>query len=388
MEDARQSSTVPDTTFSIVAIVLLGVLATTVLVSLPVLVAAMGRKVGGDATMIGYLASADMLGSAIASLTAGLWIRKIGWRFITRIAIAMVVAGNLASVSVDGAALLLGLRCFIGLFNGVILSVVFVHLCRTKLPDRAFGLYVFVQLLLQAALLPLFAGLLETYGIASLYLVLAAISCFSLIFTIWIPQQFTGAASASGQDNGASGVGGWAYISVIALAVYFLAPAAIWGFFEPIGGRFGLDVGEIAGALGMSAFAGIAGAVAVLLIGENGRRHWLLATGIGISMISVGWMFGGAGYFAFLLSACLFNFAWNFTFPYLMGVIAIYDEGGAIAAFSLAAQLFGLAAGPLIGSLILSAGLGFGGILTVVMLILAASLVLFLTADRVARRGA
>jgi predicted MFS family arabinose efflux permease len=143
-----------------------------------------------------------------------------------------------------------------------------------------------------------------------------------------------------------------AALALTAQAVYFVAPGAAWGYLERIGQTFGLTLAQVGTALGLSTFAGMAGALLVVLVGTRVRRWPAMLIGSGISMLALVLLLEGSGLPRFLLAAALFNFAWNATFPYQMGVLASLDRDGSVAVLSLLMQVGGLALGPMLGSML------------------------------------
>jgi len=145
-------------------------------------------------------------------------------------------------------------------------------------------------------------------------------------------------------------------LALLAQALYFLAPAAIWGYFESIGESFSLTIGAVGDALGLASLAGIAGGVAVVVLGNRFDRMWSMAAGTAVSVLAVWILMTGSGFFWFLLAAVFMNFSWNYTFPYQMGTLALFDRDGSIAVLSLLVQTFGLSFGPLMASFLLAGG--------------------------------
>lgn len=337
-----------------------GVLASLVLLILPILVAGMLDQFHLDDTRAGWLASADMLGSAIASLWVMNRIARIGWRATARAAIVIVVAGNLASIWAGGLVSLLAARLVTGFGNGLILSIAFVGLCHSRSPERLFGGYTFAQLALQTLALTVAPKAIEAHGTTALYLALAAASALSTLLVPLFPANLQACRERVEHAPGDVGMRSEPVtriaVTLAAQAVYFLAPAAAWGYLERIGQNFSLTMGEVGTALGLSSIAGIAGASSVIMMG--GRLGKLVPMGLGtaVSVMAMLLFMDGPGFAMYLLAACLFNFAWNFTFPYQMGFISQLDRSGSVATLSLVAQLFALGTGPLAASLILSAG--------------------------------
>lgn len=344
-----------------VALLVVGVLATLVLVSLPILVAGMTAAFQWDDRYIGWLASADMAGSAIASLWVMRHIARIRWRATALRALAVVVAGNLLSIAAQGFVSLAAARVLTGCGNGLILAIVFVGLCHSRSPERLFGAYVLAQLTLQALALALLPRLIEAQGMAGVYAVLATVSAASALLVRFFPadlQQCTAGPHAGPRADGAAAADAArgaphparAALGLAAQGLYFLAPGATWGYLERIGASFALGGGAVGEALGAASFAGIAGALTVMLVGGRFRGLIPLGLGVAVSVLATILLMDGTGFARYLLAAALFNFAWNFTFPYQMGILARLDRAGSVATSSLVVQLCALAAGPLLAS--------------------------------------
>lgn len=311
---------------------------------------------------VGWLASADMAGSAIASLSIMAFISHVNWRTTTYKAILFVIAGNIASIFMNGFASLMVVRLLTGFSNGLILSIVFVGLCHSSNPDRYFGIYVFTQLSLQALLLAVLPIVLNAHGMPAIYLILAGASGVSSLLVAMFPTnvlqtvpplQDADLRRISDTPHHSTLPSKWGAMALAAQGIYFLAPAAVWGYFESIGERFTLSIGQVGSALGLASIAGIAGSLVVIILGVRVERMVCMGLGTVISIVTVFLLMDGSGYLRYLLAACLFMFAWNYTFPYQMGVLSIFDKFGSVAIMSLVAQLFGLAFGPMLASFLL-----------------------------------
>jgi len=360
-----------------------GVNATSVLVSLPVLAAGMAAQAGGGERAIGILASADMAGSALASLAVLPFIARAHWRALALIAMFVVVAGNAWSAMAQGLTPLAAARVVTGAGSGIVVALTFVGLCHSASPDRYFGLYVFAQLLLQALLMWAFPIAVAASGMWLVYAVLAAGTAASALLVPCFPRTAADAGLTSAAEKSPltarSGFTGLA-----AQAAYFIAAGAAWSYLEPIGANFGLNTPAVGRTLSAAAFAGIVGALLVIALAARLVRVKGLAAGTFASVAAVVLLCGSGPAAQFVAAAALFTFAWNFTFPWQMGLLAQFDHSGGIAIASLVVQLFALAAGPLLAAAALPWS-GYGGILLGGAALFLASLVLFATA---ARQGA
>lgn len=375
--DAR--SAVPE-----LALIAAGVLATLVLLGLPVFVGGIAAEFAWDDSARGWLASADMAGSALATLLVMPRIAELDWRRASRIALAAAAAGNLASPFAGELWSLCAIRFVTGTACGVVVSITFTGLCQSRHPERFFGLYTLTQLVIQALVLAALPLIIAAGGTASVFLLFAAVAAASLALVAFFPRGLRearaaapGAPAAPPQETPRAG----AAVALVAQAIYFLSVAAIWGYYEGIGSSFGLELAEIGRALALSAVAGIGGALAVIALGKSLPRAASLALGTAMSVMSAWLLLADGGFVRFALSACLFNFAWNYTFPYQMGLLARLDRRGTLAVTSLLVQYAGLAGGPALAALIL-AGSGYGTLLLAGIAGYALSLALFLPGAR------
>jgi predicted MFS family arabinose efflux permease len=360
-----------------------GVNATAVLVSLPVLAAGMAAQAGGGERAIGVLASADMAGSAVASLAVLPFIARVNWRTLALVAMLVVIAGNAWSAVAGGFASLAAARALTGAGSGLVVALTFAGLCHSANPDRYFGLYVLAQLLLQALLMWMFPIAIDASGMWLVYAVLAAGSAASTLLVPYFPRTAAdaGIATATGRPPGTSRAG---VTGLAGQAVYFIAAGAAWSYLEPIGTGFGLDAPAVGRTLSAAAFAGITGALLVITLAAWLVRWQGLVAGTLASAAAAVLLSLEGPPVQFVGAAALFTLAWNFTFPWQMGLLAQFDHSGGIAVASLVVQLFALAAGPLLAAAILPVA-GYAGILWSGAGLFLASLALFAVASR---RGA
>jgi hypothetical protein len=127
--------------------------------------------------------------------------------------------------------------------------------------------------------------------------------------------------------------------------------------------------------------AGIVGALIVVVLGHRAPRMFSMLLGTALSIAAMILLIDGTGYSRFLIAAALFNFAWNYTFPYQMGVLSSLDRTGAVAISSLIVQLASLSLGPLIAAA-LSPGSGYTAILIACVGCYVVSLAMFRTSTR------
>lgn len=337
-----------------------GVASTCVLLGLPVIVGGIAGEFGLDNIQRGWIASADMAGSALASLLVMCRIASLNWRSAARAAVALVIAGNLASIWATEFGTLLATRVLAGFGGGFILSIAFTGLCHSRQPERYFGLYVLAQLVLQVLLLASLPAVIARGGMSWVYGILAAGAVATGFLTAAFPSGLAAVVTAKHAIKDVDARGGVdesrsarATIALAGQAVYFVTVAALWGYYEGFGAASSLSLPQIGNALAISALAGIVGAVAVMFLGTHVSRSQAITAGALVSVAGSMLLIGGAGPLGYAISASLFNFAWNFSFPYQMGLLSRFDSQGSVAVTSLIVQLAGLALGPAVAAVLL-----------------------------------
>jgi hypothetical protein len=107
----------------------------------------------------------------------------------------------------------------------------------------------------------------------------------------------------------------------------------------------------------VSQFAGIAGALgAALTAGRYGRAVPLLLGIVG-GAVTLYFLVGRISATVYLVAVSLYNLAWNFTHPYLLGAMASFDRRGRVVVYAVAMQMLGLAVGPSLAASVIEEGI-------------------------------
>jgi hypothetical protein len=141
--------------------------------------------------------------------------------------------------------------------------------------------------------------------------------------------------------------------ALLSMFVYFLAQGVVWAYLFLIGVNGGLSEQQVANGLTISQFAGVAGAFAAVLLAQ--RAHYALALTIGIigGAIVLYPLIGHFGAVLYALTVSVYNFAWNYVQPVILGAMAKFDRRGHVVVYAVAAQMCGLAAGPGLAALVI-----------------------------------
>jgi len=359
---------------------------------LPLLVGAAADQFRLGPRELGLLASSDLLGITLASLLAPLWVRRVDWRKAGLLALAIVAIGNVASAFAPSLTVLLGIRVFTGLGEGMASGLALVILSDTRHPDRAFALAVAAPILVGLLAFQAMPPLAAAWGYDGIVLALAALAVLFAALMPWLPvrgRPVPEAPRATGAGPGARGSAGSLLVGAALLAalLYHVGLGALWAFIERIGVGAGFAAGEIGATLGIAVLFGLAGATLASIVDVRWGRLWPIALAVIGQCLALLLLVEPVTATGFAIAACAFQFLWLLSVPYQLGIIAQADTGGRLFVLSLAFQAGGVALGPVIAGWLLGPE-GFGPVRVLTAVCLVASLALFVPVTRALSRSA
>lgn len=403
VKDDNQNEAISDNWRLIVAGILFAKAAVATFSISPFLIGGYIDSLGFSAQQAGQVLSVEIFSLAISNALAFFWIGRVSYRVCAQYLLLLLFALNIfCAFTSDFNALVLQ-RCFIGLTEGALLALGFGLLSNTLRPNRNFGFYFAVSLLVGAInvqILPLFVG---NFGSAGLFINLSLYAVIAFTGLLWANRS--GALSvdavndetidselgASELDSMAEKVSSQLKIAfplvpliflLLANYVYFVGQGSVWSFLERLGLQWELDLVTVANALSLSLVAGVmGGATAGWLDLKFGRVLPLLAA-IGLAIVSISILWAEPGWGAFTVAVCLFNYGNNLGHAYILGFAANIDKSARLTVLSGALHTGGQATGPLIAGVIVAEPdftpvlfLGFVAFLaTIALFVLAAAL--------------
>lgn len=347
------------------AAVVFGIVAVAIFPVMPIYLGALVDHLGLTPSQGGYIAGAEVTGMAAGNALAFFWVRQVNWRKVATFAVFVLVAFNLLCIGTAGFAALLPLRFVIGLAEGTALALTYAMLGGSDNPDRNYGLFLVGSLSTGAVNVYLLSHLASEYGAMIFFIDLAAFSLVAGWFLKFVPDYgYQEAVGAGPEARGQTIDVGLPLIIIILVAnlVYFIAQGGIWAYLERIGTGGGLTVKQAAGALSVSLFMGVLGALAASSLNIRWGRVVPLGLAIAAVIVSVLLLQWQLTFAVFLISACVWNFANNFGHPYLLGYLAAVDKSGRYVVVSGAMQTGGMGLGPALAASLIS-GTDYGSVL-------------------------
>jgi predicted MFS family arabinose efflux permease len=310
---------------------------------------------GGYApTQAGLIASTEMFGIA-ATTVLMMWLApRVDWHRLVRIALIVDVAGNLLCLAAHSALLFACCRFVVGLASGILISVGYAVAGLTAKPDRSFGWLITWVLVYGATGLLALPPVLSTVGIPGFLVFLASAAAAGLYIVALLPRGATvdSAISCIGREQPKL----MRHLLLGAVLCYFLGQGSLWAYLSLIGVADGGTDQQVATALTIAQFLGIAGAATAATAGTRMRHLTAILTGILGGTAPILLFLTPSGALIFAVAVCVFNFAANFITPLLMAVVAKGDTSGKLVVYSVALQMLGLAIGPAIAALVIRPG--------------------------------
>lgn len=356
--------------------ILLGVIGPEVFIVQPGFVQGLVQHVGFDEAGAGYTASAEMFGLAATTVALTFLAHRFDWRKVLYCSLAVMCVANAACTLVHDLQTFAILRFVAGFGAGGLVSLSFTAIGLTKNPDRNFGLLIMWVLIYGAVVLLAMPAAFDLVGMTGVLWFFALFPLVAVPFVRLMPRS--GESHAQVEADAVELGTPLKATALAAMFAYFLAQGVVWAYLFLIGVNAGVSEQAVANGLMLSQFAGVAGALGAALLAHRLRRALALSLGIlGGSVV----LYALAGRFDALTYAVVvsvYNLAWNFTHPFLLGAMASFDRRGRVVVHAVAAQMVGLAVGPGIAATIVDGGGTMHSIILVGIALFVASCALIL----------
>lgn len=334
--------------------ILLGVIGPEVFIVQPGFVQGLVQHVGFDEAGAGYTASAEMFGIAATTVALTFLAHRFDWRKVLYGSLAVMFLANAACTLVTDLQAFAILRFLAGFGAGGLVSLSFTAIGLTRNPDRNFGLLIMWVLIYGAVVLLAMPAAFERVGMTGVLWFFALFPLVAVPFVRNMPRtgETHAQVEADAVDLGAPLKG----TALAAMFAYFLAQGVVWAYLFLIGVNAGVSEQAVANGLMLSQFAGVAGALGAALLAHRVPRSLALATGILGGSVVLYALAGPFDALTYAIVVCVYNLAWNFTHPFLLGAMASFDRRGRVVVYAVAAQMVGLAVGPGVAATVVDGG--------------------------------
>ena len=312
---------------------------------MPFFVGGLISELGFTQAQANLISSAEIAGMALSSLLGAAWIGRFNWRHVALFALFAVLAGNLFSFYVENFQVLVATRFITGLVgHGTAFALGVAAIGNTSQPDRNFGFTIASQVAMGALTALIVPKTIAIYGIAGMCAPAAILAVVAMAF---IPRLAT-SGHAQTPDSNQSKRTGILILPLLGLLVMIIWQIGVGPFFNnlvPYGISIELDPSDIGTALFLSTGLSIIGPLTASALANKINRNVPVCIALTAQLLIILSFQGDITWIGFTVRAILFQTAWNFTGPFLMGMIANLDESGRYSVLIPASQLGGIALG-------------------------------------------
>lgn len=343
---------------------------------MPALVTGLEMGLGFSARQAGLVASANVYGAAAGAVFAALIAWRWNWRRTVAIALVGLMLFDLACTGVTGFVPLLLMRFSQGCAGGIVTGIGFSIIARTSVPDRVFGMLLFVQFGLGGLGIATLPMLVAAYGVPVLFLALASLALAVLLLLPLIPpfpMPPVPHVKAPATANETALALRKRRFALAALFLFQAAHMAISAYLLDIGRAARLPLAFVSTTAGIAGALGAAGSLGVVALGLRYGRLRPLTVAMSLALVSGLLLFGASSPLFFAGAVLLGSVTWTFALPFLLGLSATADASGRSAIWGSFVSKLGLATGPLIGSLSVS-GASYSSLIVVASTLVVAAL--------------
>lgn len=345
--------TTPIRTAHLVAALAVGSLALLTLGLQPLLLGALLEAHRVSLEGVGLVAMAEIVALGLGVLLGDVMQPLSRLRSVTVGAALLAAALNALTLRASGDLGFLLVRAGAGLCEGLLVWVTTAVIVRAAQPDRVAGVFFVMQTIAQALLgLWLANAAVPAWGWPGAFAALAALLLLPLALALALPPRLVALTPPA-----VSGFA-WSVRTALPLVLVFFQLAALgglWAYVEPLGQDAGFSPPAvqtlIAACLGLQVVGGCCGSALVRRLPARAA----LGGGslvLGAVALAVTHTLTGAGGTAFAALCAVFAFTWLFVTPFQMRMAFDADGSGRIASLIPAAQVFGIACGPLTASFV------------------------------------
>ena len=305
----------------------------------------------------GITASVELSGLSIGMVLLVLVGRRCPPRLLGFAAIASVSLANVVACTVHQFGGMLLVRFLAGFGAAMALAVFLAMGASQERPENTFAVVNAVSIAYSGALTPFAPHILSRWGLAGLFLTLAAIALLMLPLTLGLGDG-RAPAVASKHEQRDSGtqfmpLSRQIVMLLLMMLLLYMGHGSIWAYQQRIGVGLGLSDLQIGNMIGMSMLiGGVGGSLAARALGLRLGRVLPQYLSLGLSALGAILLVWGAAPWIFGTACGLVAMSWFYGLPYQMGLLAAFDPLGRANMAGVVMTTGGSAAGPAIAAML------------------------------------
>lgn len=368
-------------------IVAFSALAAFLLLMAPAVATQLQVQLGLRPSQTGDLFAVELGATSMASLPALYWIKKANLRKTALIFGLIYTVGNVISMFLTTFESLIAVRSVTAFAGGSLMVLTMSLAAQARDRNRVFGWWTVGQIALGAAGLAVLPPLFSSFGIAALYLSMAALMALSLPLVRFLPL-YPLTLSAEGKRTGSAKKPDVAKVvaALVACLLFYVGLISVWTFMGGFAEAAGIAPAASSLVLSIATVIGVVGSFAATMVGGYINRRFVLLGGYLAMVLAIALLLGVDNALRFGAAALILKFAWPWTLPFLMSTLADLDPQGRATNLANLAIGGGLALGPLIAGRVVEATGGFDALVFIGVPAVIISLVLIIFSQPTGRK--
>jgi predicted MFS family arabinose efflux permease len=305
-------------------------------------------------TAAGFLFSAEMFLYFLTVFCAAWPLAR--WSRVRTAMMGCVIAivANVASAYAPSFETLILLRLLAGFGAGLVGASGTAAASSALEPDRVFAVVTVGWGLVGSLEYIILPYVTTPFGSAGGYFFIAAVTLVLMPPLYWLlpPRESEDTEEGFVQLLSSAPNRRLAVIALFALFFYEIGQAGMWNFMEQIGLRSGQDEFQIGRTMTVGAYVGLLGGVLAFFMGTRFGRKWPIILGLGANTLTAAAIAVCEDSDLYIALNLMWNLAYYFVVPYMMGALAALDDRGRWAVAGDACWNAGLVPGPLIAGML------------------------------------
>jgi predicted MFS family arabinose efflux permease len=271
--------------------------------------------------------------------------------------LSALAVGNLASIFTHSLPLILAIRLIAGVGEGAGFALMGAAVSRMRDPNRIFGIFTVLLLLISSGIHYTIPWLRNAYGPQWFFLPIAVAPACLLAFTGRFPDlalrpdrvvdesfaRFRKTHERPGSE------GRYFWCGILSTLVVYIAFGGGFAYIERMGVHAGIAANSVAEMLGLGYLIGAGGACLATLTSKARGRAWRLSAALIIVTVSM-LLTAADEPLPYRIGVIAFFFSWSYFAPNYLGLMSLADPRGRLAAAVTGAQEWGIAIGPAIAA--------------------------------------
>ena len=380
-----ENNNVFDKPSAIIAAIILGFAGTGVAMGMPLLVGSMAESLGFSEQQLGWLASSDMGGLFVGSVSTALLVTKVNRRFLAAVGLVLVIVANFTSTQSPDLLPLMLSRLFAGIGAGICYSTCTASLAGSHNSARTFSILLFVLVIMNAFIFYIFPIIDGHWGVNGLFMFYLLEAVPILLILPHLPRYCVEETDEVVAQSQAGKPTIQPHIPEIlprlclaAVFSFYILVGAYWAFIERAGAAVNISTEFISGTLTWGQVFSISGTfLAVLLARRFGQSKPLLVA-LTIMVLTMLILTAKVDNITFVFSVFSFSFFWIFIDVFQLGTLSNIDHSGRYAALVPACQGVAQAVAPTLAGTLLAYQLGYSSVMGMCALASAVAVCIYL----------